>query len=235
MMNDGIQPVVNLATQNGNGYNDGFGGDYGFWWIIIILFALFGWGNNGFGGNNGTSSEIFTTDEFIKRDLFGINQNVSDSACQTQRDVLSSQTQLASDIVENRYTNQLGLQGLGQQIQSASCSTDKEILQNRYDNAIQTNTLQSQISQCCCDLQAQGLANTQRILDAMCQTQIDTLREQLQTANIQISQQVQQDNLINALRPTPAPSYLVSSPYASYVPYGTPVMTFNGSCGCNNF
>jgi len=68
-MNGGIQPTVELATNNGNngfypypvypmmgGNNSGFG--YGGDWIwIILLFALFGWGNNGngngfFGGNN---------------------------------------------------------------------------------------------------------------------------------------------------------------------------------------
>lgn len=73
-MNGGIQPTVELATNNGNNgfypypiypmMNSGFGGNGGFggygsdiiW--IILLFALFGWGNNGnngggfFGGNS---------------------------------------------------------------------------------------------------------------------------------------------------------------------------------------
>jgi hypothetical protein len=67
-MNGGIQPTVELATNNGNGFypypiypmmggnNSGFG--YGGDWIwVILLFALFGWGNNGngngfFGGNS---------------------------------------------------------------------------------------------------------------------------------------------------------------------------------------
>ena len=68
-MNGGIQPTVELATNNGNGFypypvypmmggnggfGNGFGGD-GAW--IILLIALFGWGNNGnnggfFGGNS---------------------------------------------------------------------------------------------------------------------------------------------------------------------------------------
>ena len=67
--NSGIVPTVDLATNNNNGFaypvypmmggygNSGFGG-YGsdFIWVILLL-ALFGWGNNGngngfFGGNN---------------------------------------------------------------------------------------------------------------------------------------------------------------------------------------
>ena len=73
-MNGGIQPTVELATNNGNngfypypvypmmggfGGNGGFGGyGDGSWIWIILLFALFGWGNNGngnggfFGGNS---------------------------------------------------------------------------------------------------------------------------------------------------------------------------------------
>ena len=71
-MNGGIQPTVELATNNGNGnfaypypvypMMGGFGGNngYGFggdWIWVILLLALFGWGNNGngngfFGGNS---------------------------------------------------------------------------------------------------------------------------------------------------------------------------------------
>ena len=68
-MNEGIQPTVELATNNGNGFypypvypmmggNGGFGNGFGGDWAwIILLIALFGWGNNGnnggfFGGNS---------------------------------------------------------------------------------------------------------------------------------------------------------------------------------------
>ena len=58
----GIQPTVELATTNGNGYPypvypimNGFGGNNGFgsdgWWIIILLALLFG--NGGWGNGNG--------------------------------------------------------------------------------------------------------------------------------------------------------------------------------------
>ena len=64
-MNNGIQPTVELATNNGNGYaypvypmmggfgNSGFGNDGAIW--IILIIALLGGFNNGNGGfgNNG--------------------------------------------------------------------------------------------------------------------------------------------------------------------------------------
>jgi hypothetical protein len=68
IMNNSIQPTVELATNNGNGYaypvypmmggfgNGGFGG-YGsdFIWVILLLALFGGWGNNGNGGFGGNS------------------------------------------------------------------------------------------------------------------------------------------------------------------------------------
>src|SRR5699024_7462529 len=90
----GIQATYDLADRNnGYGYGDGMCGGGWFWIILILLFAGrgFGWGNGeGVQGN-------FISSEFIKRDIFNTNQNVSATGCQTQRDIL-----------ESRYTTELG-------------------------------------------------------------------------------------------------------------------------------
>lgn len=207
------------AIDGRNDRDDGFFGD-GIWGIIMLLIIAglfsgngFGWGNR---GNGNIANDSLLGEEFIKRDIFNTNQNVSNTGCQTQRDVL-----------ESRYATQLGLTNLGANMQNCCCETEKEILQNRYDNALQTNTLQAQIQNCCCDLRAEGLANTQKILDKMCENEINQLRTDLQSAQLQISQLSQTANITNTLRPFPSPSYIVSSPYMSlYNPY-------NG-CGCGN-
>lgn len=207
------------AIDGRNDRDHGFFGD-GIWGIIMLLIIAglfsgngFGWGNR---GNGNIANDSLLSEEFIKRDIFNTNQNVSNTGCQTQRDVL-----------ESRYATQLGLTNLGANMQNCCCETQKEILQNRYDNALQTNTLQAQIQNCCCDLRAEGLANTQKILDKMCENEINQLRTDLQSAQLQISQLSQTANITNTLRPFPSPSYIVSSPYMSlYNPY-------NG-CGCGN-
>lgn len=210
---ENFTPTDAIALQNARGGYDGFGDGYGMWfWVIIILFFFCGngWGNRGYDNN--------VAEQFIERDIFTTNQNVSNTACQTQRDVL-----------ENRYTTQLGLQQLGSQAQNCCCETQKEILQNRYDNALQTQTLSSQMAQCCCDLRAEGLANTQKILDKMCENEIQKLRTDLQSAQLQISQLSQTANITNTLRPYPQPAYITYSPYESafFGRYG-----FNNGCGC---
>ena len=70
--------------------------------------------------------------------------------------------------------------------------------------------------------------NTQRIVDMYTQDKMESLREQLQAANFQLSQQAQTANLINQLRPCPVPAYPSCSPYTSYS-WGDLVR--NG-CGC---
>lgn len=108
-MTDGTMGLsaADVAAVTRNDNDDMWGGNC--WiWIIFIAF-LFPMMMGGWNRNNGVETGVqdnFISDEFVKRDIFNTNQNVSNTACQTQRDVL-----------ENRYTNQLGLQQLGAQSQ----------------------------------------------------------------------------------------------------------------------
>ena len=209
----GLSAADVAAVTRNNDY-DGFGG--GAWiWIILLAFLFRGnWG--GYGGESPLVSE-----EFIKRDIFNTNQNVSNTACQTQRDVL-----------ENRYTTQLGLQQLQAAQQECCCTTQKEILQSRYDAALQAQALQAQLASCCCDLKtaihAEGEATRGLIQGNMIQDLRDRLAERdrdLSTANFQLSQQAQSANIISTLQPTPRPAYVVQSPYVAY--------GYGYGCGCN--
>lgn len=201
----GLSAADVAAVTKNDGY-DGFGNGA---WIWIILLAFLFRGN--WGGNYGAESPL-VSEEFIKRDIFNTNQNVSNTACQTQRDVL-----------ENRYTNQL-----------CCCETQKEILQIRYDAALQAQTLQAQLSNCCCDLKtaihAEGEATRGLIQANTIQDLRDRLAERdrdLSTANFQLSQQAQSANIISTLQPTPKPAYLTCSPYFAYNYGGC-----GNSCGC---
>ena len=196
---ENFTPTDAIALQGNRGYNDSMWGGEWFWIIIILFFA---WGGNGFGRNNGFETDIDT--RFLERDIFNTNQNVSNTACQTQRDVL-----------ESRYTTQLGFANAQAQNQACCCETQKEILQNRYDNALQTQTLSSQIASCCCDLRAEGLANTQKIIDLLQQDKIDQLRDQVYTTNLALNNANLANQIINSVRPFPQPAYITCSPYQS--------------------
>ena len=197
---NGIQPMYDLADRN----NNEFGGGYWIW--IILLFLLFGgnWGNNG----NLQNDELMNQ-EFIKRDLFNTNQNVSSQGFQNSRDIL-----------ESRYTTQLGLQNLGQQNQECCCATQRAI------DGVNTQSFKNT-----CDIttaiHAEGEA-TRALINANTMQELrDKLADRdrdLLTANFQLSQQAQSANIINTLQPTPKPAYLTCSPYYAYNMTG---------CGCS--
>lgn len=225
---------------NGNGLSAGDimaltkdrdGNAFDWSWIIglLVIGGLFGGFGGGFGwGNRGAvANDTLLGEEFIKRDIFNTNQNVSNSACQTQRDVL-----------ESRYTTQLGLSQLGANMQNCCCETEKEILQNRYDNALQTNTLQAQAStnalqaqmqlaDCCCTIEKAIHAEGEATRNQMQQDKIEQLREQVNTTNLALNNANLANQIITAVRPTPIPAYITCSPYTSAY-YG------NYGCGCGN-
>ena len=194
---NGIQPMYDLADKA----NNDCGGSW-FWIIIFVLFFAFGgWGNN----NNQTNT---MEDEFIKRDIFNTNQNVSNIGNQNSRDIL-----------ESRYTTQLGLSDLNTAILNSSNANQREILQNRYDNSLQTNTLQAQMQNCCCELKTAIHAEGEATRSQMQNDKIEELRASLNTTSNAYNNVSLANNIIQALQPTPKPAYMVSSPYASYPPY----------------
>lgn len=198
---NGIQPMYDLADRN----NNEFGGGYWIW--IILLFLLFGgnWGNNG----NLQNDELMNQ-EFIKRDLFNTNQNVSSQGYQNSRDIL-----------ESRYTTQLGLQNLGQQNQECCCATQRAIDGVNTQSFKNTCDITTAIHSEAEATRALINANTmQELRDKLADRDRDLL-----TANFQLSQQAQSANIINTLQPTPKPAYITCSPYYAY-------NNMTG-CGCN--
>ena len=215
-MNSGLSAGDIMAlTKN----SDGLFGD-GIWGIIMLLIIAGLFSGNGFGfgnrGNGVVANDTLLGEEFVKRDIFNTNQNVSNTACQTQKEVL-----------ENRYNCS----------QNANV-TQKEILQTRYDTSLGlasidkdlllgNQTLQAQLSSCCCDLKTAIHSEGEATRSLMQQDKIDQLREQVSATNQALNNTNLANTVINSVRPFPIPSYSVTSPYVGlYNPYS--------GCGCNN-
>lgn len=101
---------VAAVTRNNDSYGNGmYGGEW--FWIIIILFAF--WGNNGWGNNgNNCATTDFVASEFTQRDIFSTNQNVSTTGAGINERLCDTKYDLGTSILENRYTNQLGVQSI---------------------------------------------------------------------------------------------------------------------------
>lgn len=215
-------PVTPAYTSGGNCGN-GMWGDGG-WWVIILFALIFGWGRNGFGG--GESGSSFTDsavqrgfdNQSVMNKLNGIEQGI----CSLGYDQLSQMNGINQNVSQQGFNISSAIAQLGYQNQSCCCETNRNIDAVRYENAKNTCDIVNAIREDGALTRAQ-----------LTQNEIQGLRDQLQTANFQLSQQAQSANLINQLRPCPIPAYLSCSPYTSYDPYGRNGFFGNG-CGCNS-
>ena len=237
----GLTAADGLALMNNNNCNDVMGGGY-FWWIIIFFIIAGMFGGNGFGfGNNNTATTDFVANQFSNQNDKFLTMHNNEAINQTNRDVLETSFANAKETLENRYNNAIQTNQLQAQMSNDNLRTQMQLSNNALEGQMQVsryalenqmqmsnNALQSQmqLANCCCTLREEGQANTQKILDKLCENEIANLRDrladrdrELQTARFQISQIDQTANLTNTLRPFPQPAYITASPYQSYYPY----------------
>lgn len=213
------------AATGGNRNNDGFGDGNGWWIILFLLFGMFGWGGYGFGGGyggggfNSPAGQGFATRSDI------------DAALATQG-IESGITGIGTQLCNGFAGVNSAIANLGYQNQQCCCDLKQAIGDVNYNMAAQTNILQNTVNNGFRDVIEAQNAGTQRIIDTITQDKIQSLQTELQSAQLQLSNQAQTTNIINALRPTPTPSYPVMSPYTSIInPTG---FTFGvNGCGCN--
>jgi hypothetical protein len=224
-MTDGLSASdVAVLTGNNGRNNDGWGGD-GAWWIILFLiFGAFGWGGygNGWGGNGGANSPAFQG--------YATRADI-DAALSTQgieSGIQNISTQLCN-----------GFNTLGSQMANCCCDLKQGQGEINYNLAMQTNALQNTMNQNANALQSQlcnGFrdvidaqnAGTQRIVDLITTDKIQSLQTELQSAQLQLANVSQTNNIINTLRPTPVPAYITCSPYQATYGYGNGC----GNCAC---
>ena len=187
--------------------------------ILILFFLIFGFGGGGMWGNNGalTRAELYDGFSFqnVERGIESIKNGLCDGFYAQNTTMLQGFNTIGSQIAESRFASQ-----------QCCCETNRNIDAVRYENARNT-----------CDIvraiEKDGDATRALINNNMMETLKGKIAEQsqmLQTANFQLSQQAQNATLINALRPTPIPSYLTCSPYqSSYLAYNG---LGCGGCGC---
>ena len=176
--------------------NDGFFGGNGFFAIVVLLFIFAMFGGGGFGwGNNAATQGAITRGELYE----GFNTN---AILQNQNGLMRDNFGLQRDILENRFD-----------VQKCCCDTQKEILESRYTTQLGFQAQQAQQAQCCCDLKTAIHAEAEATRQLINQNTMQELRDNLQAAQLQLGNLNQTQTLINALRPCPIPAYPSCSPY----------------------
>ena len=179
-------------------------------------------------GFNGVQNTINQTGNAIQSDINAGVNGIQNSLCSGFNGVQSA-------IAQTNYN-----------MKDCCCETRESIMNSNFANQTGFNSIQNQLASCCCDLSrgqenlkyalAQSTCdimtnadkNTDRIINYLTQNELDSLRNELQSAQLQLSQLSQTSNIVNQLQPTPKPAYITCSPYAS-----AGINTVNAyGCGC---
>lgn len=237
--------AADVAAVTGNRGGIGFGGDGAWWLIVLFLFAFAGngWGNGfGGGGNMIYPWMMGNTQNDVQR---GFDQTAVMSGINGLTAAVSNGFANAEVSRCNGQTNVLqAMNGLAMSLQNCCCENRANIADLKYTVATENCADRAAVSDGIRDILAATQAQTQTILDKMCQQEIDALKTQnanLQTqiniANLRASQTDQTARILadNAaqtlaleqyLNPTPVPAYAVANPNCCNQNWG-----YN-NCGC---
>ena len=249
--------LSDIAALLGNRNNDDGFGDNGALLLIIILVLFGGWGNRGYGGQGyqGGAGEVGGNqlypwlnqseqvsdgfrDQMLNTSINGIQQSVTSGFAGIQQSLCNGFNQTQVGMLQ-------GFNGL--QAQQAQCCCDNQLAMANQTAALLAEHCSDRqaLNDGVRDIIASGTANTQKIIDKLCDQELQAaqrenanLRQQLAMADLAASQAAQNafiqqgfsnevDQLYNRLNTCPVPSMPV---------YGnTPIFTCqsqNQGCGC---
>ena len=266
--------LSDLAAVTGNRNNDGLGGGDGALWLLILIVLFGGFGNRGYGGYGGAGNvggnELYPW----LNNAENVNGGFRDQMLQTnvqgiQQSINALSTQLCNCCGDMQMALANGFAGVEQGANARQMANMQQAFQQQFATQQGFNGVQGQLAQQTAtilaencadraalsdgvrDIIANNTAQTQTIIDKLCQLELDGvknqlaqaerenvgLQNQLNMANFAASQQAQNalimqgfatevDALYNRLNTCPVPTTPV---------YGrTPIFTCqNNGCPCN--
>ena len=217
---------IAAVTRNGDGF---FGGENGWWIILLFLFAGGGWGfGNGFDGRYGGGN--FATQEDVRA---AVDQQTLISKLDQQTYGLADSTYALNNTLMNGfhgvdnaictlgYNLQGGMNGLSHQMSECCCATQREIergfADTNYNLATQFCDTRHSLSDSTRSIIDNQNAGIRQVLDFLTQDRISTLQAENQSLKFAASQQAQNAYLISKLSdPVPMPAYFVPNPNCCY-------------------
>ena len=241
-----VMPVTPMNGGNGSGF--GWGGD-GFW--IILLFLLLG--NNGWGGGFGGGGDLYPwmnnsqninsgfRDQMLNTQLNGIQNGITSGFGDLQTALCGGFAGVNASIANGFAQSEIAAnsrqmadmqQSFALQTQMANCCCENKagLADLRYTVATEACADRNAISSALRDVLTATQAQTQTILDRMCQQEIDNLKAQnvalqnqvnmqnlaasqaAQTAALVADNTAQTQYIVNRVAPYPIPSYTVANP-----------------------
>lgn len=264
-----FMPVAPAYAGGGVGFgNGGFGGDWG-WIILLLLLAGGGWGNGFGGGMFGGAGDIYPWMNQANLTSNGFqNQMLNDNVTSIRDGIHNLSTQLCNCCSDMQMAVANGFSGVEQSANARQIANMQQAFAAQTAMAQGFNQLGSQLSNCCCEnreatndlkytvateastTRAANSANTQAILDKLCQLELDNVKSQLEAKNDRISELQTQLNMAALKESQTAQNAFIAQglnnevdalynrlsncPVPSTPVYGrTPIFTCdNNGCGC---
>lgn len=238
-ISDGTLSAADIAAvTNGGGF--GFGGDNGWWLILLFLFAFGGWGNGGFGGGYGGGAAPYVVNDVqrgfdqsaVMSGIAGIQTSLSNgfansevSQCNQTANITGQLSALALNQATNACGISSGIADLKYTIATEACS-DRQAVTDALQ--VVTNTINSGIQTIKDQLYSDKLdAKNEEIANLRTQINLANLSasQNLQTQQILAGQERSVNTLESYLAPTAIPAYIVQNPNCCGYNY-------NMGCGC---
>lgn len=249
MFNNGGYSLSDIAAATGNGNGGfGFGNGDGAWLLIFFILILAG-GWNGYGGGNGNGANYITSDvqrgfdqSAVINGITNLTTAVSNGFSNAEVSRCNSQANILQTLNNNQANLSTQLNTIAMNQQNCCCENRAGLADLKYTVATEACADRAAVTDALRDVIASNTANTQAILDKLCQQEIDALKAQNQQlqmqsylANLAASQNAQTGQILNdnaaqttallrALNPAPIPAYVVANPYGC---------NCNTGCGCN--
>jgi hypothetical protein len=266
--------IILLLLLAGGGWGNGFGGGFG----GGQLGYDFPWLMNGQQGINNNVSDGFRDAQLhdsvtsvrdgisaLSTQLCGCCGDIQNSLCNGFNGVNMSVNNAQNAIAQQLYTNQIadlnrsfdaqtattaGMNAIGMSLQNCCCENRAATADLKYTIATENCADRAALSDGVRDIIASQTAGTQRILDKLCDQELQAerrdnanLRSELmyargqasqieQTAQIRAGQNAAVTSLVNELRSCPIPAQPV---YGSQPIFTCPSNNTGCGCGCGNF
>ena len=266
-----VMPVAPMYG-NGGGNGFGFGGD----WAWIILLLLLGWGNNGWGGYGGgmggfaadgaalypwmNQAEITSggfRDQMMNNNITSIRDGISDISTQLCNGFAGVNAGVANGFAQAEISNNARqiadmqqMFALQSALQTCCCDNKAGLADLKYTVATENCADRAAVEGGVRDIISSNTANTQAILDKLCQLELDNVKAQVEAKNDRIaelqsalnmaalreSQTAQNAFIAQGLNDEVDALYnrLSNCPVPTTPVYGrTPIFTCNNNgCGC---
>ena len=234
--NEMVMPVQPMYGGGQGGFGNGFGGD----WAWIILLLLLGWGNNGwgnggFGGYAGgnelypwmNQAEITTSgfqNQLLNDNITSIRDGISDISTQlcngfagieqgaNARQIANMQQAFANQTAMTQGFNQIGTQ-----FADCCCENRLGIADLKYTIATENCADRYEASQNTRDIIDSQTRGTQAVLDKLCQLELDGVKAQVEAKNDRIAELTTQLNMANLQASQTAQNALIQQGFTNEV------------------